>query len=208
MARRMRKPIERGWFADNQTFQLEHSSVDNIATVVEPLLKYEDLTEQDEDTILHGQDKVADFYVETVRGHVELVADPSIGNTTTVIAVWWGCLIGDVQVLDDLAGAAPNALSFACPFDTFRGFDFVRQVNLVRLDLAQVKYGSSATTWSSNRKWFQEFQLGQIHLRRGEGLYAYMSQTGSEDPFQVWAGDDTVTLNMAYSALIRKKRGQ
>lgn len=204
--RRKRMPPERGWRVDNNVVTVEHTDVDNIVTTVEKLFDFSDLTDQDEDTVLAGQDKVADYYVETVRGHVELQADPASTNLTTVVPVWWGFLIGDTTVLDDLAGAAPNAQAFAAPFDTFRAFDFVRQVCLVRLNLAMVRYGSSATTWASHRMWFQEYQLGQIHLRRGEGLYAYASQTGSEDQYQVWVGDDKVDMNLTYSALIRKKR--
>lgn len=206
MARRARRPPERGWRVDQRTLTLAATTVDNIVTVVDKILDFEDLIDADEDEVLSGQDKVADYYVEAMRGYAAFVADFGLGNETGGLPVYWGLLVGDFSVLDDLAGAAPNAQTFAVPFDTFRAFDFVRQVLSVNLTLASENYFPGERIDQGGRPWFLEWNTGPIHLKRGEGVFFYQSQTGNEDPFQPWVNADTVEGQFIYSALIRKKR--
>lgn len=209
MARRMRrgKPVERGWKTVELSLELEHTDVDNVVTSVADILRYEDLIDQDEEEVLTGQDRVAEYYLEVGRGFKQATATFAVGNATGGLPYWWGFLVGDAVAFDDLSGIG-SITSFPVMTDNFRGFEALRQVSQANLELATVNYFPGERMDQGALPWFRPVELGRMHLRRGEALYLWASQTGVGDNFQSWVGSDAVRIDLHLSLLLRKKRGE
>lgn len=211
--RRSRKPIERGWvtFAGSTpATELVNTAVDNIRTVVsDRLLDFDDFQPVEDENLLGGQDDVADFYIEAVRGVTAHSAGFGLGNETGVLQLAWGLVIGDQLVLDDIGSSGIPGLANTAFWDAdFRASPAIRQVMMVHFDLAFETFAQAAAANYDTTKYFKEWSLGQIHLRRGEGIYMVATQTGLSDDFFPWTDGDTVITNHVINFLVRQKRGR
>lgn len=209
--RRARLQPERGWFIDGTEFTVAATAVDNITTVVEPFVSFDQLTAQDDDSALSGQDRRSEYYIEATRGFFASVATFGLGNELGALPIWWGMFIGDNAIFNDIAASlAPGLAQSSVPFEDFRASQFVRQVVSVHIHLAASNYFPGERIDQGQRPWFEQWSTGPIHLKRGESLYWYGSQSGNtsaSDPFQPWVDGDQVACQFVGSALIRKKRG-
>lgn len=221
MARRVqkRRVIERGWLISSDEIGTTATGVDNPVTVVgDPIVSWDDLVDIDENDQLAGQDDFADYYVEVVKGASSYTGTAGATNLTEFVQFCYGFIVGEVATFADL----PNSLSpllVAEPFWTeqWRSAETVRQVLMARFaavvgEVAAPRDAYLETAAVNGNEWFQPFQLGQIHLRRGEAVYPVLSQTGVGSglptPFgQPWVPGDTVFWQYQTSILVRKKRG-
>lgn len=215
--RRRRKPPERGW--DIQTIEdqvLAHTTVGNVVTDLVKLYDFTDFTDTDDDNILDGQDRTAEFWIERMHILYSFTAALAGGNQLGALPVWCGLFVGEQLTYDNLDTFA-GLVGSAFWTSLWREAPSLRNIVRVKCHLTYERYGVEDTdnlTSINNydgaaNPWFKEMEVKNLHLRRGEALYWALSQTGTSlgDSFQAWTGDgDAVRCDAVVSTLVRKKR--
>lgn len=213
MARRRRRPIERGWSTGGMAqFDVTFTSVDNVVTNWEPLFLMEEYLENVEEPF--AQNERADYYFERIVVDYQSRVTVAATNDTDLLQYWIALVIMDESLA--LKNDVPSgATSFAVWSEQWRELNPVVRV----LGLHRHKHGIYASpsqdlatdrSHASHRNQEPDMNVfdvrGPLHLRKGEALCLVGSQTGITDNFHSWLSGDAILVDAVYQALVRKKR--